>query len=479
MSRTESPRVGPIGAIVRIASAPLRWVERTRGVVRLGLLGLYAAILAGPMLVLIRESMIRSLPDIGPPIDVEAALVSRQGEGLDPEENAAVWYRRAAAACRPDPEGRSLDPGDLAADPRLRGMPWVVAWRRANRQALDCWRIGTRCDRIAPEAPDGSWPFDGGLAALAMLEAYARLDAEGDPVGAWEPLLGLLRYTQHRRVAALPVELDPRRGVTPVPSRGTSGVGLPIERVQGLIFSWAADDRLDAPTLRRALADAKAAAALARPSDLYRAHLLRLEALLDDPPEALIADARAVHRGGQPNGSYATPPVPIGGTARGIATPVGSPAPGPIPWPLLNEPERSRRLIRLVFANWLARCDEPLALQPPLVRPADGAPWLYDEPTAGLTPAELAGWFGDAPVARLLLRDPEALWARSTADQQAIGQVLIDLAEQLYLREHGDLPPTVNALVGPYLDRLPDGYGGGPELPIGPIDLPPTAGLPL
>jgi hypothetical protein len=43
------------------------------------------------------------------------------------------------------------------------------------------------------------------------------------------------------------------------------------------------------------------------------------------------------------------------------------------------------------------------------------------------------------------------------------GSLEVTLAEQLYRREHGSAPRTLGELVGPFLDRLPEGYSASDE----------------
>jgi hypothetical protein len=85
-------------------------------------------------------------------------------------------------------------------------------------------------------------------------------------------------------------------------------------------------------------------------------------------------------------------------------------------WFIRNEPERSRRVARLVFANWLANCERPSSLWPSspnrapiknggtlLVllnnRGVQGAPAALE----GLTAAELSKWYDSTPFLRRFL----------------------------------------------------------------------------
>jgi hypothetical protein len=69
----------------------------------------------------------------------------------------------------------------------------------------------------------------------------------------------------------------------------------------------------------------------------------------------------------------------------------------------------------------------------------------------------LAAWFETTDDASFPLAD---FWSTfQTArmrEQSGQGALLLHLAEQLYLRERGEPPPSPEALVGPYLKRLPD-----------------------
>ena len=62
--------------LVSIALAPLRAVERTRGLLRLGVLAVYALIALAASAVLWRQAQLRGLPDVGAPFDVAAFRAS-------------------------------------------------------------------------------------------------------------------------------------------------------------------------------------------------------------------------------------------------------------------------------------------------------------------------------------------------------------------------------------------------------------------
>ncbi len=133
------------------------------------------------------------------------------------------------------------------------------------------------------------------------------------------------------------------------------------------------------------------------------------------------------------------------------------------------EPERSRRIARMIFANWLAQADK---------RPADRAsaistyPLVFAEdagPTPSLSPPELARRAATAPyfaIARSGFAPPPAWWyavdqwpTLYIADRQTRADLILSLADRIYELEKGQPPPNVEALVGTVLPKLPDDYG--------------------
>jgi hypothetical protein len=135
---------------------------------------------------------------------------------------------------------------------------------------------------------------------------------------------------------------------------------------------------------------------------------------------------------------------------------------------LLREPERSRRAIRLLFANWLARAEGPGRPQSkPAVlallrstRRTDRVP-LYpvglDSPAGARvrSPREVAGWLVTAYDIKVVAwsRLDTSVPAREKAGHR---ELVIALTTELYHRERGVLPPSEEALVGTYLEGLPD-----------------------
>ena len=277
------------------------------------------------------------LPDIGEPFDVEAFRAFR----IPDDRNAFVLYRQAADRLKPlDVSGKSKDePIDLHA--RWSGAdPDVRRWVEENREAMELFRRGTeRPDALDPSGPLASRirQLLGGLStrsrSMALLEA-SRLEDAGRHGGG----LGLVS-----------------RG--PAGDRSLGVRGTVIERsvagdrqgeIRRRLGSWAADPRTTPAMLRRALDDVVACGAI-RPSESYT-----LKAELSEAGEPPRGPAQPGPR-----------PAPLQAEAchlRFDGVPAG---PGQMEaivdaWRFWRrEPERSRRVIRLAIANWLAYDDLP------------------------------------------------------------------------------------------------------------------------
>ena len=124
-----------------------------------------------------------------------------------------------------------------------------------------------------------------------------------------------------------------------------------------------------------------------------------------------------------------------------------------------REPDRSRRVIRLVTANWLAYYDLPTGIRPkpdPNATSLDLYAFRPEAPSQAraLSPEALDRWMDTAYDAQKVLRflDPSGI---RIVEQANHADFLVLLATELYRRDHGTDPRTPEALVGPYLKSLP------------------------
>jgi hypothetical protein len=229
------------------------------------------------------------------------------------------------------------------------------------------------------------------------------------------------------------------------------------------LAAWAADRRTSIELLRRALDEIK----LGEPKPEWDAFSLKVEYL--GMMAELDKDWGWVQQGENWN-----QPVRI----------FGEPLPPGVAWIPYgakrysrNEPERSRRVLRLAFANWLAHAEEKdPRYRKPALRAVFGQPQrrstLFVYPvnpssTAGartLPPDKMAETFFSTFDARLLL--DHWFWpAIRMSERKEHRDLVVLLAEEIYRREHGKPPASEEALVGPYLDHLPD--DGSDELDNG------------
>ncbi len=224
------------------------------------------------------------------------------------------------------------------------------------------------------------------------------------------------------------------------------------------IASWASDRRTSVSLLRQALDDVRAG----EPKPEWDAFSLKVDYL--EMMTELDKEWGWVQQGDEEDQQ-----VKI----------AGEPLPAGLAWiPYaarrysLREPERSRRVLRLAFANWLAHVEEK---DPRHLRPAVRATFPRrtrsatvnffaaspDGPAAArrLTPQALAEWFISTRDAIQLL----SFWPWPSIRMSERGEhraLVVLLAGELYRRDQGKPPADDEALVGPYLDRLPDDGSG-------------------
>ena len=408
---------------------------------------------------------LNGLPDIGDPFDVAAFRAFR----LPDEQNAFTYLRRASEKLTPIVGmvgGNGADPGDLKfswsiANPTLR------EWAGENREAFELFLQGAeQADAANPAGdPTDNRFIDGRLIMLALLEA-SRREESGDTAGAWDCYRAVLRTITHLR----------RRGST-IQRQQAREASRPLQR---RLTDWATGPRTTISQLRTALEVVLENEP--KPEwDLFAVKYGYLELMgALERPIPLSAQQEIEGEWTFRLGDMSLSPEMVGQleAARRF---------------LLREPERSRRVLRLLCANYLAHVEtrgrqprKPAVLAVltfltstnPITKGKFCIP-LYPvgpEAPAGaraLPPQGVAGWLVATLDARLRLLGGYDEWlppvrprdGRTVADRKAYRDLVIMLATEIYRRERGAPPPTEDALVGTYLQSLPD--DGSAELADG------------
>jgi hypothetical protein len=327
----------------------------------------------------------------------------------------------------------------VATAPWSKADPRIQAWALANRQALEVFERGAEqpdAGRLAGDRSAGLNPNT--LNTLAFLEGSRRQES-GDTGGAWDCYRAVLRMTNHVR------------------SRGTVEQRFRVEVVllgrgwlQKRLATWAADPRTTIPMLKNALDEVQKAQPTSDASSFaVKTGYLETLDLLERPlkPREIEGEWK-VRLGDMP---LPTDNIESIEAARRF---------------LLREPERSRRVLKLLCANWLAHVETPEARQPAFRVVLKGVTpitlMLYEvSPRApagagAISPRELASWLvstRDAKLGILAMR-------RWSPDQhnyrRAHREMVIMLATEIYRRERVATPTSEEALVGTYLESLPD-----------------------
>jgi hypothetical protein len=421
---------------LRYLAAPFRWLFASRRRALTATAVLLAMIAAPPLWWSIQ---LLGLPDIGDPFDVPAFRAMTIPE----DRNAVVLYRQAADQLKPLDTSASAKDETLDLDARWpRAHPAVRRWLDENREAIALYRRGT--ERPDALGLDGSAPDDPrsdkvrsalySFCRLAELEA-SRLEEEGEMAAAWGWYRAALRAAYHMSL------------------RGSVITRLSAQRWHGELRrrsgTWAADKRTTPAMLHHALDDVVACGAFT-PSESYtlRAEYPGIDRLLDsrDPPGRYISVMRLQAR----FQSWNFRPSPE--QSEAIVDAWRS-------W--RREPERSLRVLRLALANWIAYYDLPPDRRPAPDLGVSGSFDFYrfgpEAPDTAriLSPEALDRWLNTTYDAREIARvwNFRALRVKERADHRAL---VVLLASELYRRDHGVAPPSDEALVGPYLDSLPD-----------------------
>jgi hypothetical protein len=397
---------------------------------------------------------LNGLPDIGDPFDVAAFRAFR----IPDDQNAFAFLRRAHERLTPIRWGEGLYPDA----PRFS---WSIAdpasrqWAGENRKALELFLQGA--DQLDASLPAGEPTADmvlDGLTWVAFLEGSRRQES-GDTAGAWDCHRAVLRMITHMRRRGGPLQRYSAKRANPT--------------LQRRLADWAADPRTTIPQLHTALEEVLRN----EPNsdwDLFAIKSGYLE-LMREIEQPMPLRVQQEIEGGWTFGlgDMALSPTMIDGleSARRF---------------LLREPERSRRVLRLLCAHYLAH-QETRELPPrkpvvwarfsyltstnPVTKGKTSVPLYPVSPGApagarALPPQELARWLVATLDARLRLvqgHSYEWPWPpdrvadrRGVADRKAYRDLVIMLGTELYRRERGSLPSSDEALVGTYLQSLPD-----------------------
>jgi hypothetical protein len=435
--------------------APFRWVfgDRRR---RRTAAAILLAMIAAP--VVWWNVQLMGLPDIGDPFDKQAF----RSLSIPDATNAYVLYAEAARRLQPlDPKFKWSAFRPYQDIPRPKSVAEARNWVEANREAMELYRRGTErpdaLDLVSPTDPEW-WKMIEALQwfhMLATVEAV-RLREQGQMAEAWGWYRAALRATYHMRL------------------RGTVTARMNAERwhqeLRQAVTEWADDPRATPAMLRRALDDVVACGAFT-PSETYtlEAEHLQLEQLFDGPYDpgryAPLQRLNAMLKSSHYRPSHEQMMMVADA------------------WRFWrHEPERSRRVLRLAFANWIAYEELP-ADRRPSRDDASLIPFAFHAlgPEApakarALTPEDFDDWLRtcfDAPAVLNWWRMIRSFgfrgyWPGTLGPKERAGhrELVISLARRLYRRDHGADPPSDQALVGPYLKELPDdGQGDADPVP--------------
>jgi hypothetical protein len=138
-------------------------------------------------------------------------------------------------------------------------------------------------------------------------------------------------------------------------------------------------------------------------------------------------------------------------------------------WFVRREPERSRRVARVFFANWLAHCDDPPLKKPPTAGNPQMPSWALYGAAPGdtraahaLSPERAFSLLQSTSFLRTYLPSYPSFVPSAASERQGRGAMIVMFAKRLYFLENGKEPPTPQALVPKYVDALPEEYS---ELP--------------
>jgi hypothetical protein len=465
-------------SLLAILAFPFTLVEQSKGWRRSAILVLYALLALVICIPLVRTARLSRIPDPSDPFDVAAF---RDGGNDDAFPLYQEAFSRYQSPSRQPTAGSSVPLFNRVMDVRFNSAhatPDVQAWISSNNEARDLWKRATARSKLSYHRWDSrgfgaEWddtvegvdpktgkhislrvdtPERGLLRWLGEREAM-RLEKEGDLAGAWSWHNAALRYSRHV-------------GMRTIFADRLQAVALHREACDRAEH-WAADVRVDATMLRRALADALDVGTMAPLlSDTLQADYLEALFLLDHPPRSLVNQVIEDYKGSGQRSSP-DPPLPrqrshLGRDNDGLEG-KGDRFRRYLPdlraqatYYLSGEPERSKRLVREVYTNWLVHCDEPVSAQS---RTATALK-LFSGPAfvGGVLPAlDLASELDLPGPARHVLPRWAELQKPLQDEQSRQARLVVTIAGELFLRERGKRPASPQELVGPYLAALPFG----------------------
>lgn len=131
-----------------------------------------------------------------------------------------------------------------------------------------------------------------------------------------------------------------------------------------------------------------------------------------------------------------------------------------------REPERSRRVLRLLFANWLSHAEAPVGHRPKPALRLSFRSWnsnwmltLYETNLTvhkALPPAALANWFLSTYDAKPVFVNGDLGTSIGVRERSTHRAMIVGLAEELYRREQGRVAGSEEDLVGTCLASLPE-----------------------
>ena len=352
--------------------------------------------------------------DVGEPFDVQRFL----SVAVPDDQNAFTYYREAQGRFVNEPAGfrsnQAREPFSKSCEEVIdggwgRANEQVRGWLLANRPALDAWKRGTAC-ADALEIPPADVtigspaPLTQSLrefSRLGLLEA-AHVSAEKSPTDAWPWYRAVLRSSRH---AGMHTAILGRM----------IGIALHAVTVEP-VLRWSARPELSADDLRHALADVLA---------------------IDEMTPSLSDNLKA---------EYLLCRATMGANFPGWSG---------LPMRLTGLPERTRRALNMVFANWLSQADRPRFRRTP-----SRGPWMLFEPDPAapanpriLSPAEiedrcgLADRSSEAVMMNLLIPSIDGFFQSVDRERTRQAALLLGLALELYHRQHGHFPAALDELV--------------------------------